>query len=285
MRQQKPLARHSRFLRGFRSVVAPAVVCGLLASSAVAQNDIEMLLSELTFGQSDPPGDGDGVESAAATPPSPPPDEPPPLRDPSAADSPRSDANPQPEKLQPAAPIRFPRPSDEPAAADEEADRPSKSTRSKPADSKPADSKPADSKPPRSGAGRSGSGEPVPSPAPETATPEAVDFHQVFSDPGIYGGEAALAHVAGHPGAHPGQAAAYRHAAPALPPPSTFLGYFRSRPCNAEVWAGFEDERYVRCQTYHKHLHGQCDCFEPRQKLGSAAAHHRCCPDGCDHTR
>lgn len=47
-------------------------------------------------------------------------------------------------------------------------------------------------------------------------------------------------------------------------PSSTLLQYFRSNPCNANVWNGYQQ----KCCPSHKHVHGQCDCFKERSKCG-----------------
>ena len=59
---------------------------------------------------------------------------------------------------------------------------------------------------------------------------------------------------------------------PANLPTSTILQYFRSHPCYSNVWDGY---RYD-CGPHHKHLHGECDCFNGK--------HSGCgtCDSGCD---
>lgn len=52
-------------------------------------------------------------------------------------------------------------------------------------------------------------------------------------------------------------------------PYSTFYQYFRSHPCYTNVWDGYG----IYCGSHHKHLHGECDCFNQ--------SHHGNC-DGCD---
>jgi len=41
-------------------------------------------------------------------------------------------------------------------------------------------------------------------------------------------------------------------------PTSTFLQYFRGNPCYSNVWDGY---RYD-CGSHHAHIHGECDCFK-----------------------
>ena len=61
------------------------------------------------------------------------------------------------------------------------------------------------------------------------------------------------------------------HVPPCLPS-STLLQYFRSHPCYSNVWDGYQ----LNCGSHHKHLHGECSCFDGK--------HSGCgtCDSGCD---
>ncbi|MFG0264078.1 MAG: hypothetical protein ACF8AM_02875 [Rhodopirellula sp. JB055] len=50
------------------------------------------------------------------------------------------------------------------------------------------------------------------------------------------------------------------HRAPALPPPSTMLEYFRSRPSYSGIWAGYAEETRNRCRNKSPHVLENCDC-------------------------
>lgn len=52
------------------------------------------------------------------------------------------------------------------------------------------------------------------------------------------------------------------HQRPNLPPPSTIRQYFNSPNCYSNVWAGYAQEAQRRCDICHKHLHGTCKCAE-----------------------
>ena len=54
------------------------------------------------------------------------------------------------------------------------------------------------------------------------------------------------------------------HQAPHLPPPSTLLEYMHSPDRYSNVWAGYAQQRQHRHHRAHKHLHGTCDCFTPK---------------------
>ncbi|TWU65117.1 hypothetical protein [Crateriforma conspicua] len=54
------------------------------------------------------------------------------------------------------------------------------------------------------------------------------------------------------------------HRKPTLPPPSTFQQVFHSRPANADLWAGYEAEAAHREAHAYKHVRGQCDCFKKK---------------------
>lgn len=41
-------------------------------------------------------------------------------------------------------------------------------------------------------------------------------------------------------------------------PTSTFLQYFRGNPCYSNVWDGYRFD----CGSHHAHIHGECDCFK-----------------------
>lgn len=73
------------------------------------------------------------------------------------------------------------------------------------------------------------------------------------------------------------------HVRPALPS-STLYQYFRSDPCYSNVWDG-----YRRSCKHHKHLHGECDCFDKSSKshcwsslLGCERNDCDSCDTGCD---
>ena len=55
------------------------------------------------------------------------------------------------------------------------------------------------------------------------------------------------------------------HQRPTLPS-STILQYFRSNSCYSNVWDGYEQECRHHCGDNHKHIHGECDCFEKKSK-------------------
>ena len=61
------------------------------------------------------------------------------------------------------------------------------------------------------------------------------------------------------------------HVPPCLPS-STLSQYFRSHPCYSNVWDGYQSN----CGPHHKHLHGECGCFNGK--------HSGCgtCDGGCD---
>ncbi|MCC9644895.1 hypothetical protein LOC71_21675 [Rhodopirellula sp. JC740] len=65
------------------------------------------------------------------------------------------------------------------------------------------------------------------------------------------------------------------HQAPALPPPSSILEYFRSRPSYSGIWAGYADETRTRCRNTSPHVIGNCDC------TGGHAHGHGCQNGGC----
>ncbi|KLU03574.1 putative signal peptide protein [Rhodopirellula islandica] len=51
------------------------------------------------------------------------------------------------------------------------------------------------------------------------------------------------------------------HRAPTLPPPSSMLEYFRSRPSYSGIWAGYAEETRNRCRNKSPHVLGTCDCL------------------------
>ncbi len=237
--------------RRVRWIVGSAVVCGLLVTPAAAQNDFELLLNELTFGQAESPSDESPPEEVPLS------DEP--VTDPLAL----QDADDDAELTGPEGPPDSEPPIDSPVLVPE-------SETEAPAAEAPATDAPAEplqaaeplqlSDPPTVP-------EPVqeaPSDAPEAESPPAaVDFHQVFSEPGAYASDAVLGHS--HDVHHSASYGLPRQA-PVLPPPSSLLGYFRSQPCHSAVWAGYEYDRHAHCEHYHAHLHGRCKCFESRSK-------------------
>lgn len=67
------------------------------------------------------------------------------------------------------------------------------------------------------------------------------------------------------------------HHAPKLPPPSTFLQYFRSRNSYSDVWAGYNDETRSRLRNRSPYLVGPQTC----QSGCGACAHGACAAGGC----
>jgi hypothetical protein len=62
-------------------------------------------------------------------------------------------------------------------------------------------------------------------------------------------------------------------------PQSTFLQYFRSDRCHTNIWDGYRRH----CGDSHKHLHGECDCFDRNRKscLGMGSSNCGSC-DACN---
>ncbi len=115
---------------------------------------------------------------------------------------------------------------------------------------------------------------PLPEPVqPQLAGEAPINFNQYFQAGGH--GDACAAGNASAPCGT--QAICRPHHAPSLPPPSTFLQYFRSDDCYSDVWNGFAAERQKRCEHCHKHIHGTCDCFSKGH--GHCTGH---CGCGCD---
>ena len=52
------------------------------------------------------------------------------------------------------------------------------------------------------------------------------------------------------------------HQQPNLPPPCTLRQYFNSPNCYSNLWAGYAKEAQARCDASHTHIHGTCDCAE-----------------------
>ncbi len=61
-------------------------------------------------------------------------------------------------------------------------------------------------------------------------------------------------------------------------PKSTLLQYFRSNACYTNVWDGYNQD----CGSHHKHLHGECDCFNKSGKHGCGHGGCESCDSGCD---
>ncbi|MEM9645049.1 MAG: hypothetical protein AAF989_08640 [Planctomycetota bacterium] len=57
------------------------------------------------------------------------------------------------------------------------------------------------------------------------------------------------------------------HVPPTLPGPSSTGQYYRTQPKNSDVWAGYAREAQRRDDHHYRHLRSECDCFKPRQKL------------------
>ncbi|TWU39924.1 hypothetical protein Q31b_32400 [Novipirellula aureliae] len=81
------------------------------------------------------------------------------------------------------------------------------------------------------------------------------------------------------------------HRTPNLPS-STLREYFNSSACHTGLWDGYAQERAQQCATYHKHIHGTCDCaqktLENYQNGGffcKGAQGAGCCDSGCDSCR
>ena len=213
------------------------------------RNDIELLLSELSFGGVAT----DAADDAPIAPPAVTQASPSVPEVPSASD--RGAAIPAvKDKLQAAEPFRLPN-------ADNSA-------------------------PPRPALERSGSPESarvMASARPDV--PVSVDFHEVFTA-GV--SEEPVADVVhSDPSGRCSQGCG-QHVRPVLPPPSSFLGYFRSRPCNASVWSGYEAEYHAQCPPYPDYLNGPS---RPTRRCGGVATaevchggpHCRAChPERCD---
>lgn len=94
---------------------------------------------------------------------------------------------------------------------------------------------------------------PAPSPTPTPLFDAPVQFNQYFSQNG-YGDQCAS-------GCDTIDLPCETHRPPTLPPPSSLLQYMRSDNCHSDIWAGYAAEKARRCQKLHDHLHRRCDCF------------------------
>jgi len=56
------------------------------------------------------------------------------------------------------------------------------------------------------------------------------------------------------------------HHRPTLPPPSSMIQYFRSRNANSDIWAGYEKEAQEREDHHYRHVRGDCDCHDKSQR-------------------
>lgn len=63
-------------------------------------------------------------------------------------------------------------------------------------------------------------------------------------------------------------------------PTSTILEYFRSNTCHTHIWDGYEQECRQYCGDHHKHIHGECDCFNKKGKGFSCHSRRNC--DACE---
>jgi hypothetical protein len=286
MRKIAPMPRNVALTSRLKPFAGIVVAGALLATPALAQNDFDLLLSELSFGEAqtppdEPQPDDGGAEATSQqtagdraddTPQAAPTE--------SAAPAPRTESTPQFGSVPPAPPAPAPL-----------RNRGAQSRRESQAPASPPESEPVQAARPLRFNGSPAIPEPVRVPEPEAEASRAdVDFEAVFAghagphtDAVLRGG----GDCGGRCGTHHG---------PALPPPSTFLQYFRSQPCYAGVWAGYQHEYQMRCQS-REHLHGTCDCFKPKKKhkffsfehspkLYRAGACSRCgnCDSGCRHT-
>ena len=71
----------------------------------------------------------------------------------------------------------------------------------------------------------------------------------------LLGGNCDSGHCGGDMGFDHGRIC--RPRTPVRLPSSCFHQYWRSHPCYTNVWDGYG----IYCGSHHKHLHGECDCF------------------------
>ena len=225
-------SRWTRLCGGLSLLAAfalPAFAQNDSAQNDSARADIELLLSELSFGGVA----SEAAEDAPIAPPAVTEASPSDLEVSSASD--RGAAIPAvKDKLQAAEPFRLPN-------ADKSA-------------------------PPRPAPERSGSpesGQAMVSARPDV--PVSVDFHEVFTAGMSEEPMAGVVHSDWSGRCSQGYG---HHVRPVLPPPSSFLGYFRSRPCNASVWSGYEAEYHAQCPSHPDYLNGPS---RPTRRCGGMA--------------
>ena len=104
-------------------------------------------------------------------------------------------------------------------------------------------------------------------PIPANVPVETIDFAAAFA---LEAPAATPATSVGHPllggncdSGHCGGDMGFGHGricrprTPVRLPSSCFHQYWRSHPCYTNVWDGYG----IYCGSHHKHLHGECDCF------------------------
>lgn len=252
-------SRWTRLCGGLSLLAATALSASAQNQNDAARNDIELLLSELSFG---------GVATEAAddvpsAPPTPTTETEPSRFGPHVSSA--SDRDPSApvieDKLQAAQPFRLPDAA-EPAAATPQFEGSSSS---------------------EFGGGTTSA---------RHDAPVSVDFHEVFTagmseEPvsDIVEPVSDIVHsdLSGRCSQGCGQ-----HVRPVLPPPSSFLGYFRSRPCNASVWSGYEAEYHAQCPSYPDYLNGptrptrRCGRMAPAKICHGGPHCPACHPERCD---
>ncbi len=71
------------------------------------------------------------------------------------------------------------------------------------------------------------------------------------------------------------------HRRPNLPGPKTFMQEFHASNCQANVWEGYHQEVKARCERCHNHLHGRCDCYAKEMAKRQKLQKASCSDRGC----
>lgn len=257
--------------------IAMVVMLGALATTGRAENDMDILLGELTFN-----GSGDKSEPVPA---------PARLPEPGAQRAPanREPDLPEPLTLGPPASDLVTQDSDDvrelrevPVTGIEDASSPARETSSTPENDSDTEF------------GELGDGQPltdqslqsdgVVSVAPPAA-PESLPVPGGVAPPHHGPSPRRSAAMPAGPHAYVADASGHSHRRPNLPPPSTLRQYFHAKPCQRDVWSGYRHEVQMRCQHHHEHLHGTCDCFKPAYSPPVYRATGRNVCRGCDGPR
>lgn len=258
MRIDTPFRRTS--IRSSRLIRLVGIACSvaLIASTATADNDLDVLLNELSFDE--PTSDvaaGGVVRSAKPIVPTP--EWTPAEKRPALMQAPRlhrttvvkvapqsvptlTPQDQEPAPVQPAEPLQF----SEPPAAPQPDVIP----------------------------------EPIrdPEPLPMDSTADtSVDFDAMFSSPECHSDA-----VLGYGNHYHPEYTCLPHRAPVLPPASSLRQYFRSPACDSDVWRGYEREYAERCHHRREHLDGRCDCFNPDKQCHLLSGQHASQCNSCD---
>lgn len=261
--------------------LAMIVMLGAVAATARAQDDLDLLLGELTFPDSraarpaaqSPSASAEASGTAGTELVGPGATEPEPASSetsPQPETSQESEASPQPETPQQSG---APQPSDGagelrelPPAGGQDLSLPVDPPQTR--YQRPADAMPR------------AAGEPLVDPPAPAGAPEPVPAPRGAAEP------SQGTHSAGHgfvpPAGPSARIADTSYHRPNLPPPSTLHQYFNSKPCYRDLWSGYGYEAQKRCHQHHKHLHGTCDCFEEPYSPPVYRAERRPICRGCD---